>query len=426
MNQLAAILILIGGVLVAQNAHSQEPPVWQITPLTDHIYQLAADGGGYTVKVIASVGPDGVLIVDSGKRKEAEALQRALQELGGLPRIIINTHSHIEHTAGNVVFGKAPVIIAHEKVRSRLLQGSFLFDEFTEDSVPEITFTDSLTLHFNGEPIRLIAFPGAHDESDIIVWFTGSKVVCVGALCNGRHFPSVDSRGDVLKYPEVTQRVIDLLPEDVQIIPGHGENGTMADFRAFHDMLAKTTEIVRQGVAQGKSKSQLQQEDVLRDWASFEGSYTDRQEWLGMLADRLERADSPPDDPSPFFETMYHALKEKGVEGAIARYRELKAAGPAGYSLGEETLIYIPYKLYENGRYPEALRFFELCASEHPQGQYASFCHRKMGDIHRLQGHPDLAIASYRKCLEVDPKDARAAQALEELQRSPGERPVVE
>jgi tetratricopeptide (TPR) repeat protein len=168
-------------------------------------------------------------------------------------------------------------------------------------------------------------------------------------------------------------------------------------------------------VAQGKDKAALQAEDVLKDWAAFECGYVDRNAWIEYLAEGLTRGDSAPPSPEAFMEAMYYALKTKGVEGAIARYREIKARGLGGYRPDENGAIYIPYKLYENGKYAEALPFFELCASEYPQGQYTTYCYNRIGDIHAKMGNKDLARQSYKKCLEIDPSDARAARMLEDL-----------
>jgi len=411
------LLTILCLILLASCAASEEEPVWKVTQIRDHIYELTTDGGGYAVKVIASVGDDGLLIVDAGQKRTAEDLKTALQTLGyGLPAIIINTHSHIEHTAGNMVFGKAPVIIGHENLRTRLTSGGFLFDEFPEEALPEITFADSLNLFFNGELVRLVAFPGAHDDSDIIVWFTGSKIVCVGALVNGRHFPSVDEKtGDVLKYPEITGRVISLLPEDVTIVPGHGEDCTLADARVFHDMLVKTTEIVRVGLAQGKDAATLQKEDVLADWADFEISYVDRATWIEYLATGLAGEGSPRDTRETLHEPMYYAIKQQGVDAAIKQYHELKASRRDDYKFDEDTLVGIAYKLYTNDKYPEAVKFFELCAGEYPAGKYTALCFNFTGNAYSKMNNRELAIKSYRRALEIAPGDEYATKKLEEL-----------
>jgi cyclase len=408
------VVCVLAGLVACALAEDQ--PVWSVSKIADHIYELSIDGGGYPVKVIASVGPDGVLIVDSGTREASQALKAALESLGGPPRVIINTHAHIEHTAGNIALGGGALVVGHESLRRRLTRGSYLFDEFTEDALPKITFADSMTVHFNGEDIRLRAFPGAHDDGDIVIWFTGSRVACVGALCNGLHFPSVDSQGgNVLKYPETCQQVVDMLPEDVKVVPGHAEDCTLADVRRFHEMLLATTEVVRRGLAEGKDLTALQGEDVLGPWSSFEGAYVDKNAWIEYLVEAIQPPSPKPPSNAPFFDLMYHAIKDKGVDGAIAEYRRIKAEEADRYALREELVVYIPYKLDLNGRYPEALKFYDLCAAEYPAGKYASFCLNRIGDINADEGHPDLARASYEKCLKLDPANAYARKKLEEL-----------
>ena len=143
-------------------------------------------------------------------------------------------------------------VIAHDLVRTKLRSGSYLFDEFPDSTLPNITFSDSMSLHFNGEKIDLVAMPGSHDDNEVIVHFTQSKVVHLSSLTNGFNFPSVDSDGDALMFETLVARAIELLPEDVVVVSGHNRNGTMDDLRAYHEMLVGTTEAVRNGLEQGK------------------------------------------------------------------------------------------------------------------------------------------------------------------------------
>ena len=405
-------LLIVGSIMTA-SIPAQDTTGYAVTQLNDHIYELTIDGGGYTVKVIASVGKDGILLVDAGQEGHAEKLRTAVKNLGyDMPKIIINTHAHVEHIGGNAAWGSAPIIIAHEKVRTRMRSGSFLFNEFPDEALPDIAFSDSLTLHFNGEEIRLLAFPGAHDNCDIVVWFTASKIVCVAALSNGSHFPSVDEvYGDVNKYPEVVARVIASLPEDVRIIPGHGEDGTTADFRKFHEMLVKTADIVRTEVAKGKDAATLEKDDVLKDWSSYEGSYTDKNTMIDYLVKGLR-----PRDPRPYvFEPMYYAIKEKGVDGGIAAYADLKANHAAEYKFDELPLLVIPYKLFGKERYADAVELFEFFLKEYPDGEYAWMAYHNMGRSYMKLGDKDLARQNLTKSLELNPDNPRAKQFLEEL-----------
>jgi len=409
------LIIIISSILLAIYTFSQEKPRFEVTQLTDHIFKLTTDGGGYVVKIIVSIGDDGLLLVDTGQKETAEDLKATLSTLGNaIPKFIISTHEHVEHIGGNAVFGTAPVIIGHRNLRTRLRSGSYLFDEFPDETLPDITFTDSLSIYFNGEEIKLIAFPGSHSDNDVIVWFTQSQIVCVGALSNGSHFPSVDGvSGDVLRYPEIVQEVIDILPDDVTIIPGHGEDGTMDDLRAFHEMLIKTTEIVQGELAKGKDYDALQKENVLNDWESFEGSYVDKNRWIQYLVDGFQN----PDLKKSLYEPMYYTFKEKGADAAIEHYYDLKANHYDEYSFQEKELMYIAYKLYKNEKISEAIKFFELCTSEYPAGDNAWICYHYLGKGYNVKGDKELAIKYFKKSLELNPDNTKAAEMLQNLEK---------
>lgn len=400
--------------LMAGYSSAQDQPEFEVTQLADHIYKLSIDGGGYTVKVIASVGEDGLLIVDAGQAETIEALKKSLLSLkDSIPDIIVSTHSHIEHTAGNQYFEETPIKIGHVNLRTRLRSGSFLYDEFSDASLPNVTFADSISIYFNGEEIKLIAFPGSHDNSDIIVWFTKSKIVCVGALSNGAHFPSVDNTtGDVLKYPEIVRQVIDRLPDDVTIIPGHGEDGNMDDYRKFYKMLLETFEVVRAEFDNGKDLAAVQEEDILKDWESFECSYVDRNKWVEYIMEGLQGKDTRP----TIFEPMYYALKDKGIDGAIKYYYELKKNHAGEYQFAEAIPFFIGYKLYGNNRYQEAIAFCDLYLKECPEGDYAWMAYHFMGRGYKDLGEKEPAIENFKKSLEINPENTKGAELLQELE----------
>ena len=410
MNGIA--IVLVARFLAPASA---APPAYTATRLAGPVHQLTADAGGYPVKVLASIGPDGILLVDTGEADLREDLRTALAALApGTPRIIINTHSHVEHHGGNTVFGPGPLILGHAALRARLRSGPFLFDELPDDALPRLTFTEEVRLRFNGEEIRILPFPGAHDDSDVIVWFTGSKVVAVGGVCNGRHFPSVDGEtGDVTRYPEVAGRLLALLPPDVLLVPGHGENGTLEDARTFHRMLVDTAAVVRAGLAAGKDLAKLQDEDVLAPWKDFAIAYADHGYWLRALVQGY----GPGRDlrPRPW-EPLYRAWKEGGVPAAQSRYRQLKETESAAWRLDDRFLFSIGYRLFRRDLKADARGFLEMSLAEHPNGVYADRALEFLGDIHLAEGNREAARASYRRALELRPGDAELAAKLEGAQ----------
>lgn len=409
-----SITFMFACFLLTAQAFPQEESVYKVTQLNDHIYKLTTDGGGYTVKVIASIGDDGMLLVDTGIEQAAGDLKKTLATIReGAPDIIINTHEHVEHIGGNALWGNDPIIIGHEILKTRLRSGSFLFDEWPDEALPDLTFTDSLTIKFNGEDIRLIALPGGHSDNDIIVWFTGSKIVCVSAISNGKHFPSVDgSSGDVLRYDEIAKRAIDMLPDDVTIIPGHGEDGTMDEFRKFHEMLVKTEEIVKQGLAEGKELQTLQEEDVLKDFKPFEGSYTSASQWIEYLVEGFQK---DKERPELIFEPLYYAYKDNGPAAAVEKYYDLKNNHPDEYYIDEACLIVIGMKVYGKKNYPAATEFLNLYVKEYPDGEYTYYGYYLLGEIYKETNRPDKARECFNKSLASKETES-VRQALGDLE----------
>jgi len=409
--------LLVASLLWTQDLFSQEKPVFQITKLVDGIYELVTDGGGYPVKVIVSVGDDGVLIVDSGDKEHGDALAEAIKTFGkGMPKIIINTHSHIEHLGGNIAIGKGPVIIGHKNLRDRYVNGLYIFNGIPESALPNVTFTDSLNIFFNGEEIKLIAFPGAHDNSDIIVWFIKSKLVCTAALCMNHHFPSVDGElGDILKYPGTVAEVIRILPEDVLLVPGHSEDCTMKEYREFHDMLKQTSGIIRTELAKGKSLDELQEEDILAGWKTWE-SYVDRNDWIQYWVKAIQNPKTV-STKKKVYAPIYYAIQQKGADSAIMLYNNLKKMHSDQYEFEERTAMWIGRRLAYTGKNDDAVKFLNLCIKEYPNSEAGAISQYSLGNVYWNSGNKSLAKDPYKKYLERFPKDQTILERMKEIEK---------
>src|ERR1700692_2453044 len=105
--------LLAAGVLATVSAFAQPAAHAEIVPVRGHIYMLAGAGGNITV----SIGPDGVLLVNSGLAQMSDQVLAAIDQLrqrvsaNGAPpkpiRYIINTHLHPDHIGGNEKIGEA-------------------------------------------------------------------------------------------------------------------------------------------------------------------------------------------------------------------------------------------------------------------------------------------------------------------------------
>ena len=154
-----------------------------------------------------------------------------------------------------------------------------------KEALPVITFDHSLTVHFNGEEIRVIHYPKGHTDGDSIIFFTNSNVVHMGDHFFAGRFPFIDleSGGSVEGFTKNVGEVISKLPAGVKIIPGHGPLSTPDDLKSFHRMLLETTDIVRKKMKAGKTLDQIKAEGLPEEWKSWGTGFIKTEMWLEII-----------------------------------------------------------------------------------------------------------------------------------------------
>ncbi|MCP4633709.1 MAG: MBL fold metallo-hydrolase [candidate division Zixibacteria bacterium] len=413
---MSKLIILIVSILLMSfgTSAAQDESPFKVVKLSDRIFQLITDEGAYTTNVLAFVGDDGLLLVDTNAEQHAEDLKKQVESFGkGIPKYIINTHRHVEHIGGNAIFGPEPVVIGHDLIRTRLRSGSYLFDEYPEITMPDIGLTDSIYLYFNGEKIRLIPLAGSHDDNEIIVHFTESGVVHLSSLVNGLNFPSVDSDGDVLKFEEIVSKAIELLPEHVTIVSGHNDNCSRNNLFDYRDMIHQTTAIVREGLAAGKTVAELQEEKVLSGYEQYAGSYVSPEEWIEYLASGIKKEKKK----KTIYEPLYYSYKENGIEAAIKEYQKLKSNYPDDYRFADIDLVIIGSKLQAKMKHNESIKILELCLGEYPEGDYLYYSHYLLCKSFKETGELKKAITHCQKSVDANSEFQGALKLLEVLKK---------
>jgi cyclase len=291
---LLAIAASLACYAIAQDRDFNKVQI-KVTKVAGNIYMLEGAGGN----IGASVGDDGIVVVDDQYAPLADKIQAALKGITDKPvRFIINTHYHEDHTGGNTYFQKEAPIIAQDNVRKRLEQGGVAGNGGSvhiehkpqpKEALPIITFDHDVTVHLNGEDIRALHFPSGHTDGDSVIFFPKSKVVHMGDdfVTYGFPFIDVDSGGSINGMIDGIEKVIAQVPPDVKIIPGHGPVSNLDDVRAFLKMLKDTREAVQNALKQGKTLDQMKQDKILDPWKKYSGDFISEDAYLETVYNSL-------------------------------------------------------------------------------------------------------------------------------------------
>lgn len=237
-------------------------PDWDTVDVTIHhvagsVYQIRGEGGNIGM----SVGEDGIVLIDDQFAPLSEKIMAAIRSVSDAPiRFLINTHVHDDHVGGNANFAAlGATIFAHDRVRVRMMQGIRGNPPSPPEAWPVVTFSDPISLHFNGEEIRVFPVPPAHTDGDIYVHFTGSNVVHLGDAFRTTGYPNIDTgNGGTLQGTlDALQIAIDIAGPDTLLIPGHGVVSKRDAAIELRDVTVEVRDRVAPLVAQGMSFEEI-------------------------------------------------------------------------------------------------------------------------------------------------------------------------
>lgn len=264
----------------------QQQVTFRTEKVAGNVYVLFGQGGNIGV----SVGADGMMTIDTQFANIADKIKAELAKLGSdKPRFVFNTHWHGDHTGGNEIFGKDSIILAHTNVRKRMLETTMFRGQARKPSpavaLPLITYDEGVSIHFNGEEIRAEYFPNGHTDGDTVLFFTGSNVVHLGDDFFAGRFPFVDleSGGTVPGLINNIGRIIQMIPADAKLIPGHGAVSTLEDLRDYHQMIIETTLIVRKAMSEGKTLEQIKTAGLPEKYKEAGSGFINTNTWIETI-----------------------------------------------------------------------------------------------------------------------------------------------
>ncbi len=262
----------------------------QTQSLGGGVYMLVGAGGNLGL----SVGEDGAFLIDDQYAPMADKIRAAVAELTEEPiRYVVNTHWHFDHIGGNEKMAEAgAVIVAHEMVRERMSTEQFMsaFERTIPPSppaaLPALTFTDSITFHWNGDRALLFHVDPAHTDGDTMVHFEKANVLHTGDVYFNGMYPFIDlsAGGSIDGMIAAVERVLKRADDETRIIPGHGPLSTKAELQAYHDMLQTARDRIAAMIQEGQSLEEIIDSRPTRDLdAQWANGFLTPERWVTLL-----------------------------------------------------------------------------------------------------------------------------------------------
>ena len=251
----------------------------QTQKVAEGLYVLFGVGGN----IAASIGDDGVLIVDDQFPQVMDKVQAAISKVGGgAVDYAVNTHWHFDHAEGNNALGpKGTKIVAHANARADMAKGGVINmviakykqQPYPEKALPVLTYDHGMQIHFNGGEIDLKNFASAHTNGDTAVFFKKQNAVHLGDVFNNAGYPFIDvgSGGSIdgmIKFCEDTLKHIN---ENTIVIPGHGPVTNTATLKKYISMLKTVRSRVAKLIEEGKTLQEIKDTKPTKDFDRIYG-----------------------------------------------------------------------------------------------------------------------------------------------------------
>jgi len=258
----------------------QETP-WKMKTLRNDVGIFTEKGG--TIAYLT--GKKGIVVVDAEFPEQAGHLIAELKKQSEKPfELLINTHHHGDHTAGNIAFkGIVKEVAAH--VNSLTNQKNVAVTQKTEDKqlYPSTTYSDSWTYKIGKEHIQTYYFGPAHTNGDSIIHFQHANIAHMGDLVFNRRWAFIDrsAGASVKNWITVLDKTINTFDADTLFVFGHAFDpekvtGNKDDLKAMQDYLAKMIDYVDKSIHAGKSKEEILKSTAIPGVTEWKGDGIER------------------------------------------------------------------------------------------------------------------------------------------------------
>lgn len=244
--------LFIGCLLMfsAEAAAQSSRPDDEITKLADDVYIFRHQFH----QAVFITTPKGVIVTDPISADAAAWLNVEIKKLTDQPvRYVIYSHHHNDHITGGSVFAGQAIFVSHALARPNILEAA---DPTTP--VPDVTFTDRLSIDLGGTQVELIYTGKNHSDNSVVMLLPQRKLLFAVDFIP---VETVAYRTLNSDYPDEwieSLKKVEQLDFEV-LVPGHGKIGRKDHVRLFRGYLEDLRAAVLEHVKQGRSLEETKQ-----------------------------------------------------------------------------------------------------------------------------------------------------------------------
>jgi cyclase len=266
-------LLLFGFVLVSPAGVAQDGA--SVTDITPGLLVFSTAAGN----VVASVGPDGALLVGTPSAASTPRISSILASRTRSPvRYVVIAPEDPAHSEGDAGWGRRGAFVAMQENELRSIGGNVmgaplpLPKRFIELGVnrPPIAFSEVLAFDLNGESIHVVHQAPGYSNADAIVHFHVANLVYLGEVFPGDGYPAIDTaQGGTLDG--LLKTLGGWTDNKFRVVPVRGKATTGASVKVFADMVSTVRDRVQQMISAGKSEDQILAQHPTADFDAIWG-----------------------------------------------------------------------------------------------------------------------------------------------------------
>ena len=223
------VLMATGTLAVAMAQAPRDPAALQIEKVKDRLYIVTggrgsgAQAGGISGNTTVFMTNTGVVLVDTKYPGFGTRILDQVKSVTNKPvTMVINTHTHGDHTGGNGELPKTVELVAHDNTRANMAR----MDEFKGENaafLPKKTYKDRMSLFGGKDRIELYYFGAGHTNGDAVIVFPALRTAVMGDLFARKWAPLVDSNngGSAVAFPKTLAKAVAGIKDIETVITGH-------------------------------------------------------------------------------------------------------------------------------------------------------------------------------------------------------------